>query len=219
MALLRPNLNLLKVSTNLAHIPNSLQKISLLRNDIRWQWHIEREVKSSYILRHLNGAIYQIFNSGHVNITGLKKSEDIGSSIRELLSILQLPKNSAVSYRIDNMHASGVLNLHTKNFTLKHICDSLDRVKKQCDILSVRFEPTRFPGVFIKFLTEESRRATVILFNSRKFVMVGLKEIADINIIHNKLEESIFRATENVPAHGESKRDCSITKESIMQQP
>ena len=196
MALLRPKIHLFKISLRVDHFPNIGQNISKLRNNPKYGWFIESKVKSSFIFRQLNGIIYQIFSNGHVNITGLRRQEDIAGALANLFSLLNIPKKSKIDFNIDNIQASGVLNLNTRNLSLKFICDSLDRKKSDCGIVSVKFEPSRFPGAFIKFLVNGSCKGTVLLFNSRKFVIVGLKKIVDKNIIHDALEQSIFKTTQ-----------------------
>ena len=197
MALLRPVVHLMKISLNVSKISNSERNILKLRNDYKYAWLIESKVKSSFILRQLNGIIYQIFTKGHVNITGIRRQQDIAGALADLFHLLNIPKKSKIRYNIDNIQVSGILNLNTSNFSLKFICDSLDKMKKQCGILSVKFEPSRFPGAFIKIAAKESCKGTVLLFNSRKFVIVGLKHLHHKNIIHDVLEESIFKTTQS----------------------
>ena len=192
MALHRPRVNLVKFSFSVCHVSNALQAISKLRNDIKWNWRIESKVRSSFILRHENTYIYQLFTNGHINVTGLKKVEDAHQALTDIFHVLNLPTPvDDVPYKIDNIQCSGQLNFKTHGLTLRQLCDGIDTVKEQYGIHSVAFEPARFPGAFIKFscsVPAKIPKGTVLLFRSGKFVIVGLREVEHKNRIHDLLE-------------------------------
>ena len=193
MALLRPQVNLIKLSLNVSHYPKAVENISNLTLDPKWRWFVESECTASYIFRHQSGFVYQLFKKGHINLTGVRKVEDIERAISIIYNIIGIPKIIASDYRIDNIQASGALNLNSRHKSLKTICDNLNSVKDECNIKKLSFESQRFPGAFIRY-ADERCRGTVILFNSRRFVLVGVKSLEDINTIHNWLEISIWKA-------------------------
>ena len=88
-----------------------------------------------------------------------------------------------------------MLNL-TRCKNLKNICDRLHSQKEEWNIHSINFEPHRFPAAFIK-RGDRDIRATVLLFNSGKFVFVGLKRLEDVNKVHDWLEIAIWHATKD----------------------
>ena len=132
-----------------------------------------------------------MFTSGHINVTGLKKIEDVERALADIFPVLNIPKGTIIPYKIDNIQCSGQLNFKTHDLTLRQLCDGIDVVKEQYGIDSVTFEPSRFPGGFIKFASSveaDIPKGTVLLFGSGKFVIVGLRNIEHKNRIHDLLE-------------------------------
>ena len=195
MALVRPKVNLIKLSLNISHLPNGIENISKLSRDPKWLWCRESACASSFVFRHESGFIYQIFKSGHINLTNVRRVQEIEKAIAIIYRIIGIPKILEKEFRIDNIQATGRLNLYTRDRSLKSICDRLSQLGSDCNIRNLSFEPQRFPGAFIKY-QDGNVKATIILFNSRRFVLVGLNSLDSVNSIHDWLERCIWRATE-----------------------
>ena len=113
--------------------------------------------------------VYIIFKSRrnsksyHVNITKIPRTEEIRPSIEELNSVIT---NDFIvtSYRVENLTYS--LDV---GYALP-LMDVFELIKrKNADIVKkVRFNPERFPGMFV---TLES--GTVLVFSSGKMVIIG----------------------------------------------
>ena len=195
MAVVRPQVNLLKLSLNVSDFyPKAVENISSLAKDPKYQWHCDHLTTASFVFRHQSGYIYQLFKKGHINLTNVRRFEDVHRAISIIFEIIDIPKIFASNYNIDNIQASGIINLRSANYSLKRVCDGLSQLKDECRVIKrLSFECQRFPGAFIKFQDGDCK-GTILLFNSRKFVLVGLRRFEDINKIHDWLESSIWRA-------------------------
>lgn len=203
MALVRPRVNLIKLSLNVKHLPNALENIAKVSLDTKWLWCTQSVGRSSFVFRHhQTGFIYQLFKSGHINVTNVRKVEDIEKAISIIYAIIGIPKIIEKKYRIDNIQATGILNLNHKGrgSCLKNICDTLSRMQEECNITSLSYENQRFPGAFIKY-NDGNVRCTIILFATRRFVFVGLKNLDSIQKIHDWLECTIWHAVQEKPVN------------------
>ena len=59
---------------------------------------------------------------------------------------------------------------------------------------------TLFAGAFIRY-NDGSMRCTIILFASRRFVLVGLNSLDLVNKIHDWLEHTIWHALQEIPVN------------------
>lgn len=118
--------------------------------------------------------IYTIFkrrenrDDYHVNITKVPSTSQIETSIEELSNIIT---NSFIvqSYKIDNMTCSFDAGCHIP------LMGVFDDLKKESFVKRIRFNPERFPGMFVTF---ESN--TILLFSSGKMVIIGAKNIHSV---------------------------------------
>jgi TATA-box binding protein (TBP) (component of TFIID and TFIIIB) len=117
-----------------------------------------------------NKFYYTIFPSGFINITGIRKKQEIEEAINQIISHLQLTladlklqENGSV-YCIDNITVTGALNITKKlNLAVLH-CKTITDCKTSYNNL-------HFPGLFLHFT---GVKGTVLLFSSGKFNIVGL---------------------------------------------
>ena len=202
-ALVRPHIHTIKCSVKVSHIPSALQGIILLRANSKYKWSIECDKKASYIFRcPENSIVYQIFYSGHINIAGIPKEVDISHAVSNVCKLIGVPKcvEETVVYSIDNIQASGRLNLTTQARSLKYISDRLNRMKKEWWIDRVSFDTNVFPAIIIKFsgvFNNPNIRGTALVFNSRKFIIVGARRVSDIAHCHDFIETVMIRASED----------------------
>ena len=102
-------------------------------------------------------------NVFHVNITKVPSIEQVKTSIEELNSIIT--NNFIVrSHKIENLTCS-----YDAGFNIPLI-DAFDQIKQKSYVKKVRFNPERFPGMFVSFDS-----ITLILFSSGKMVIIGAK--------------------------------------------
>lgn len=120
-----------------------------------------------YVLR--NKFIYIIFpKSNYVNVTGIKNYTDLPLATEHFCDISSLPYSCLSSIIIDNTTYSG--SLSTK-LNLRKIY-----IKLRGENLKVRFNPSFFPGLFLKL----SSVGRIIVFSSGKFNIIGSKCQADM---------------------------------------
>ena len=195
MTEVRPQVNLLKLSLDVSHLPNAIHNISKIPSNTKWSSKCESVCTASFILRE-SGYVYQLFNKGHINVTKVRRFEDIEKAIDIIYCIIDIPQVIARDYTIDNIQATGRLKVYSRNKSLKYICDALSRMQKEINITKLSFEAERFPGAFIRY-QDTKCRATVILFNSRRFVIIGVKTLNDVYKVHDWLQDCISRAIED----------------------
>lgn len=97
----------------------------------------------------------------HVNITKVPSTAQIQASIDELSNIIT-NKFVVKSYKIENLTCSFDVGFNIP------LMDVFDRVEKKSYVKKARFNPERFPGMFVTF-----ESSTVLLFSSGKMVIIG----------------------------------------------
>jgi TATA-box binding protein (TBP) (component of TFIID and TFIIIB) len=153
-------------------------------------------VKSNYNLKVYSNFlvvrkkfVYSIFkkslltNLHHVNVTNIKSFKDIGEVLESLESFGLTPLKNTV--KIDNL--SGLI-ITEKNIKLP---DLVRTIKENSEknfshfdfVLSYNNEV--FPGLFLKvFIKEPNRKiGTAIIFHSGKIILVGSKNLEDIECL------------------------------------
>ena len=113
------------------------------------------------------------FSETHINITKIPNIDSVSLAVQEIENILD-SKHFAI--QIDNIIASSRFN---KNLDLIKIVKTkvFDKIK---------YNNQKFPGLFIKF-----NKGTAIIFHSGKVVIVGCKNIEDIEWITKTLAANI----------------------------
>lgn len=138
---------------------------------------------SFFVLRDI--FVYTIFFKGHVNVTKIPSESVIDSAVNKIcceLMGLQRP----LAYKIDNITVSGQLTGCTF-INLNDIGHSVQVCPK--NILKVNLNLEKFPGLFLRHIL-----GTILLFDSRKFVFVGVKKIKHIKPLFNWLTENVLSA-------------------------
>ena len=155
-SIFRPKVNLIKCSIKVGHIPSALEGIVNLKNNSLHKWFIESDRKASFIYRCAdNSLVFQIFYSGHINITGIPKELDITHAVSTVCELINVSKclQETISYTIDNIQATGKLNLISQSKSLKELSDALNRMKLEGGwwISRITFDTNVFPAIIIKF--------------------------------------------------------------------
>jgi TATA-box binding protein (TBP) (component of TFIID and TFIIIB) len=137
--------------------------------------------------------VFTIFFCGHINITGVKKKNDIfwalsttlrlvGESFGEWLDLNR-------QYKIDNITFSGQCN---DEFQLVKLYEKL---KSTCSELKIRFNPDKFAGMTLR---HPIKRGAVILFESGKFSIVGVRSKKQSKFILRVVLNEIYKHKECV---------------------
>ena len=198
MAVCRPCINNFKISLKLQEYTGISRKIrDLEQSDDACRsalgLDLGKKESSFFVLRDLDGctkAVYNIFYKGHVNISRLTSLSQARQACDVLCGRLKVPQTG---FRVDNITATGKLNIAGSVSKLKQICDYLAKFKRDCDIKSINFDTQKFPGAFAKPSTHI--KGTALIFNSGRLVLVGCKSKSDVTDLHNWLEVAIWRAT------------------------
>ncbi len=131
-----------------------------------------------------------IFRTGSIKITGIKKIEDIFSSIEELRKTLKkyninLPEK--YDLRIANIHISG-----------KFDYNNIDIERISLELEDAFYDPERFPAVTVYYKISPDTRIALNIFKNGSFVGVGLKcnvneIIPCIDQLLNEFQEKIIK--------------------------
>jgi len=108
-----------------------------------------------------------VFNSGTINISGIKRLEDIeyvAEKLRELFKQIdiELPKDYKI--KVQNIVVNG-----------KFDYDNIDIVRLADEIPDSQYNPEAFPAVTVTFEVSENYRVKFNVFKNGKFVCPGLK--------------------------------------------
>lgn len=164
---------------SITNIKVSLKSDCLCLNSVQ-QKLIEKNISfTSYtnfiVIRH--NFTYILFKTGknnnnHINITKIKKLENIDNAVENLKEILFECKFNEIFRKVDNITASVSVN---KTINLQSLTAKFQNEK-------ISYNPEKFPGLFIKFSV-----GTIILFHTGKCILIGSKKISDIECLVQKL--------------------------------
>ena len=128
-------------------------------------------------LKLSNGLTVTIYRTGKYIIPGIKMLEDIEPSFDEMVQYLSnlIDVSKAEKPKIRNLVVSGKLE---EKPSLEELAVKLSNVE---------YDPEQFPGLILKF----NRSPTVLLFNSGRFVIVGAKNMGEIEKTIRKLRELV----------------------------
>lgn len=173
-------------SINISNIKYQLkitnpERIENIRRHLRS--HISKVKQSFFILRYKK-ATYSVFNSGHVNITGVTSFSSVRQSTLELENIL---RSKCTSLVIDNITSCKLLN-YCQDFNLLNFVTYLSTLisidehssTADCCIRRIKYNREKFPGAFIK-----TNIGTVLLFASQRCVFVGTNSISQTKYIQD----------------------------------
>lgn len=140
---------------------------------------------SFFILRRYS-YVYTLFRTGHINVTKIRHPKHIERAVQLICDDLNI--SETLSYRIDNMTASGDLAKLSDITIATPLClrlisvevsNNLDSYK----VGSVRFDTQTFPACYFK-----CKSGTISLFNTGKFNLVGLRSQEDVVILCSILQ-------------------------------
>lgn len=154
-------------------------KLSLKINDLvintDESTHLDYFEKYNRIIKVENFTITTYHNNPHVlHITGIKNlCENLDLALKTISLLSSVNLNYVKSMiRIDNITAT--CNYYKSKINLIIL---FKRIKNKNDV-HVRFNPTKFPGMTVKF---SSKSGVAIIFESGKINLLGCKNIQSIN--------------------------------------
>ncbi len=127
-----------------------------------------------------NSYVFIIFTRGTVNITGIKRFEDIQDAVTNFCQTFQLTRDQISDYVIDNVSANGDFGKRLDLIQLKNKINSEEGEKI---IASSSYNTDYFPAAFCKSYSI----GTVLLFFSGKFNIVGAKSQEDVSRIYREI--------------------------------
>lgn len=113
----------------------------------------------------------------HINVTNIKKVENLDAAINTLKDILDFKSADIFSTTVDNITAS---------FSVKTDFNFLDILEKFKTFAKVTYNNEKFPGIFLKF-----KFGTVIIFHTGKCIIIGCKSLPDIECLVKKIHANI----------------------------
>lgn len=165
------NVSNVKVSVKVVANYQSLYKL-------RSKLSVKKENTSFYVFRK-NRIVFCIYYKGHVNITGLRTSNEINNCILFLQAIPGVKKIESV--KIDNITCSGCLHNSVYKWN-QSFSVYLQKLSKTRTFNKIQYCPQTFPGAFLKTF----KGGTIVFFATGKFNVVGCKSYKDINILIQK---------------------------------
>ena len=142
-----------------------------------------------------NKLVFIYFESGHVNVTGVREKNFIQESIGVFTHYFELDHSSAVlSYQIDNLCAKSSSCKREVNLMLeKHLGSFLNYVNTlENEHYSASYNPLLFSGLFLK-VHEWDSVCTINLFQSGRCCYVGLKNTQQLERVTVLLSEIVSR--------------------------
>jgi len=124
-----------------------------------------------------------IFSSGLMNIVGLKdvnKLISVIEKIRERLNLVGIELSKDYELKVTNIAISG-----------KFDYDYIDIEKMALELNEVKYDPNRFPGLFVNY-----NGVTFTVYKNGKFTCTGIK--GDISVINQTIEDIIKSFQENI---------------------
>jgi len=175
-------------------------RTKLSSNITTWLIGISTKWTDSYIIIKYENFTYTIHNNRYnedvINVTGISKFEDILAAIRSFQNLIRkgaeiaptlLPDEKCYQVKIDNSTAFGRY-LEVLDFTQLPKCIS--------DKQSFKFNPTLFPGCFIKL----SNGKNVLVFRSGKYNIVGCKSRKELREVFLELKQIFLKYNEHMQA-------------------
>lgn len=120
---------------------------------------------------------YNLFQSGHLNVSGVSGFKPIWDAVANILQII--PGATRISaVKIDNISATS---------WIPHQIDLRKLLHKIEPSVSCSLNTTLFPGLFAK-----TKCGTVIIFRSGKLVIVGCKSIRQMSFTMGQVWGALF---------------------------
>jgi TATA-box binding protein (TBP) (component of TFIID and TFIIIB) len=92
--------------------------------------------------------VYTIFQGGHINVTKIRKYQDLRSAINIFCEILSIDRKLISGFKVDNISAHA--RLRTQRINLRKLRYTPSMKELYLD-LKVHYNPERFPCVHLKF--------------------------------------------------------------------
>lgn len=113
----------------------------------------------------------------HLNVTNIKRHENIEDVILTFKTLLNLEESDILSTTIDNITAS---------FSIQSSFKFFDVLKNFKTLSKVTYNNEKFPGIFLKF-----KLGTVIVFHTGKCIVIGCKNLSDIECLVKEIHANI----------------------------
>lgn len=134
----------------------------------------------SFCVLRIGRFVYNCFNTGYINVTGLKSAKSIKTALDCLLFNLGLPMKSDYfnDITIDNISAKNniIKKCNVNLFALK------SKLKHHPGIISIKYNRERFPNMFIKL-----KYGVIIWSPNNKICCVGVKKSEDLVRMENEI--------------------------------
>jgi len=111
----------------------------------------------------------------HVNVTKLRSTDDIGTSMNILKELFDVYE---ISSRIDNIIAT---------YNTGHPINLMKLIASKA-LSPTKYNPEQFPGLFAKY-----PEGTVLIFHSGKLVLVGFNTLQSIETVLTKVCATIVK--------------------------
>lgn len=132
-----------------------------------------------------NSYVFIIFYKGAVNITGIKRFEDISDAIETFCESFCIDQQQITKHTVDNVSASGDFGHEVNLYKLKKQINGQEDVANLFS--SVSFNPNYFPAAFCKTYSV----GTILVFGGGKYNIVGAKCQQDVEKIYREMLVSI----------------------------
>ena len=126
------------------------------------------------------------FNTGYVNCTKIPNYSEISAAQEEFCQVFNLLSENLTTPIIDNTTCSGTFGqvIYLKKLKQEIVNQNWEE-KNWCN---VKFNPEHFPGLFIK-----TDNATIIVFHSGKYTIVGAKCQEEANLTFSQVRAFIHQ--------------------------
>ena len=156
----------------------------------QYQWALQHadicicKKTSSFITFKYRSFTYTCFNSGFVNVTGVKRRKEKSVAVKALEECLSLEHKSFTRPIVDNISSNWSEKNKLKKINLLVI---LSIAQKHNSIKETKYNREKFPALFLK----TCHWGTLLWYGSPAIVAVGSKSKKDVKLL-NKVIQSIL---------------------------
>ena len=135
-----------------------------------------KSTHKNFIVLRIDEKVFTIFNSGHINVTGVKCFNDVYNTVRMFCNhFLECDyEYCKKSITVDNSTCSAYIDVKKKLYL-----PDLIKVTKR----TVSLRPDFFPGAVLR----EKNQPTVVVFSTGKFIIIGGKSYSEVNELYQQI--------------------------------
>ena len=154
---------------------NNIDSGKCFNNQITFKINVEQKIIN-----------IKLFNNGNLQLTGCKNKSICLNTINILINTLekenkefQYYNNENKSLQINTIYPCMINSKFNINFELDRI-KTVKVLRMKNDIEIIRYNPSNYPGIVVKYRTDDSNLLTFLIFQSGKIMIMSAKTYDNI---------------------------------------